>query len=122
MGKEYSRSRRVGDLLQRELAAVIQEELQDPALGMLTVSGVKVSPDFAHADVYITVLDNRLEVPAVMDSLNRAAGHLRHVLAHRVVLRSIPRLRFVYDESVERGTRLSELIDAARASDEDKHK
>jgi ribosome-binding factor A len=121
MAKEYSRALRVADLLQRELANVIQNELQDPELGMVTISGVRVSRDLAYAHVYVTVMKNRRELAAVVQTLNESAGHLRHMLAGHVVLRSVPRLKFSYDESIVRGNQLSALITAAVAADDAKH-
>jgi ribosome-binding factor A len=121
MPREFSRSRRIADVLQRELAALIQEELQDPELGMITVSEVKVSSDLAHAKVYVTSLENRLGVAEVLRVLSDKAGFLRHRLAQRLTLRTIPRLTFTYDDSVARGNELSALIDAAIAADERKH-
>lgn len=119
--KDYPRSRRVAELLQHELARLIRDELESPEMGMLTVSAVQLSRDLAHAQVYVTVLDSRLEPSEVLSTLNAAAGRLRHLLAQRVKLRNVPRLRFTYDESVVRGSRLSALIDAAVAADEAKH-
>ena len=111
MPREFKRSDRVAELLQRELAAVIGQELKDPALGMVTVTAVRLSRDLAHAKVYVTALAAGLGEEEVVKRLNRAAGFLRHHLSHRVALRGTPDLRFVYDRSVEKGLALSQLID-----------
>jgi len=106
------RPQKLGDLIQRELSELVQRELRDPRIGMITLTGVDVSPDLSHAKVFYTTLD-----PAHVDDagkgLKRAAGFLRSQLAKRIKLYTTPELRFEYDESVERGDRLSRLIDAA---------
>ena len=116
---EFKRTDRVADQLQQELAVLIQREVKDPRLGMVTVSGVTVSRDLGYADVYITLLgDNDAErVKENLKVLKRAAGFLRSQIARRIKLRHVPELRFHYDESVVRGQRLSSLIDEAVASD-----
>ncbi len=118
MAKDFSRTRRIGEQMQRELAILIQQEIQDPRLGMVTVSAVEVSRDLAHAKVFITVLnDERQDIAASLEVLNRAAGFLRHALGQRMTLRTVPALRFVYDESMARGNALSRLIDEAVKTD-----
>lgn len=118
MAKDFSRTRRIGEQMQRELATLIQQEIQDPRLGMVTVSAVEVSRDLAHAKVFITVLDDQQQdISASLDVLNRAGGFLRHELGRRMTLRTVPVLRFVYDESMARGNALSQLIDEAVKSD-----
>jgi len=115
MPANSSRLDRIGDLLKQDLALLIQGELRDPRLGMVSVLDVKVSRDLAHADVFVTVLG--AEPAAATAILNKAAGMLRSLLAKRVNLRKTPKLRFIFDESVERGRRLSALIDEAVARD-----
>ena len=118
MAKDFSRTRRIGEQMQRELAILIQQEIQDPRLGMVTVSAVEVSRDLAHAKVYITVLDDQQhDVATSLEVLNRAGGFLRHELGRRMTLRTLPALHFVYDESMARGNALSRLIDEAVKSD-----
>lgn len=115
---QSTRSRRVGEQMQRELALLIQQELKDPRLGMITVSGVEVTRDFAHAKVFVTVLsDDTAQVEKSLAGLRHAAGFLRRELGRRMQLRTIPELHFAHDTSVERGTRLSALIDQAIAAD-----
>jgi len=117
MARDYSRTSRIADQLQRELAQIIQLEIQDPRLGMVTVSYAKVSKDLGYADVYITVLplNGKDEDEAIVDSLkvlNNAAGFIRGILAKKVKLRVMPALRFHFDETVERGRHLHHLIEA----------
>ncbi len=86
-------------------------------MGMVTVSAVEVTRDLAHAKVFVTVLGDETARRDTMTALASAAGFLRHELGQRMLTRTVPQLRFVYDESIEHGTRLSALIDAAVASD-----
>ncbi len=118
MMKEHGRSQRVAGQLQRELAIIIQSELKDPRLGLVTVSSVDVSKDLSHARVYFTLLGDDLDRDRAVGILNKAGGFMRHLVGQRMRLRIIPQLRFIYDTSVERGTSLSELIDSAVASDQ----
>ena len=117
--EEYSRTQRVGDQIQRELATLIQQEMKDPRIGMVTVNAVEVSRDLAHAEVYVTALgvDEAQGREQVENTLNHAAGFLRSRLARLIKLRIVPDLRFHYDESIARGARLSGLIDQAVAED-----
>ncbi|MGQ4878200.1 30S ribosome-binding factor RbfA [Billgrantia sp. LNSP4103-1] len=117
--REFKRTDRVGDQLQKELAMLIQREVKDPRLGMVTVSGVTVSRDLGYADVYVTLLgeDSPERIKENLKVLKQAAGFLRSQIARRIKLRHVPELRFHYDESVVRGQRLSSLIDEAVSSD-----
>ena len=119
MAREYSRRERVADYLQRELAVLIQRELRDPRLGMVSITGVEVSRDIAHARVFFTLLgcDSEEEAKPSADVLNGAAGFLRSALARDTPMRGVPRLRFFFDASVGRGRDLEALIERARASD-----
>ncbi len=121
--REFKRTDRVGDQLQKELAVLIQREVKDPRLGMVTVSGVTVSRDLGYADVYVTLLgeDSPERVKENLKVLKQAAGFLRSQIARRIKLRHVPELRFHYDESVVRGQRLSSLIDEAVSSDRSRH-
>lgn len=117
MPKDYPRSRRIAEQIQRELAEIIRLELKDPRVGMITLTDVEVTPDCEHAKVFFTRLGDAADNQDVTRALAHAAGFLRSELAHRMRLRVVPQLQFAYDESVERGVRLSNLIDEAVASD-----
>jgi ribosome-binding factor A len=106
------RPQKVADLIQRELSELIRLEVRDPRVGMLTITSVDVSPDLSHAKVFFTIL-NKEHLKETLQGLQRAAGFLRSQLAHRMKMYTTPELRFVYDESVERGDHLSRLIDSA---------
>ena len=116
MPKDFSRTLRVADQIQRELANLIRLEVKDPRVGMVTLTGVDVSPDYAHARVFFTLLGNSAQQEAAQRALTHAAGFLRGHIGRRIKLHTIPELHFVFDESVERGARLSQLIDSALAS------
>jgi ribosome-binding factor A len=110
-----SRRARIADQIQRELAEIIRVEMRDPRVGMITLTGVEVSGDQSHAKVFYTVLGAESAAREAGEGLKRAAGFLRSELAHRLSTRSVPELHFQFDESVERGVRLSKLIDEAVA-------
>ncbi len=120
--REFDRTRRIGEQLQRELAGLIREEIRDPRIGMVTVVDARVSRDLSHARIYVTLLSGDVEARRTsVEILNRSAGVLRGLLGRRLRLRTVPKLRFEYDTSVERGAELSALIDAAVASDRKLH-
>jgi ribosome-binding factor A len=110
--KGQGRPQRLGDLIQREVSDLIRLEVRDPRVGMITVTSVDVSPDMSHAKVFFTVLEKD-KLQDTLHGLRRAAGFLRSQLAQRIKMYTTPELRFEYDESVERGDRLSRLIDQA---------
>jgi len=116
-GPKGTRPLRVAELLQRELSMVIARELSDPRVGQITITAVEVAPDLTHAKVFITHLSGISDAPKTVAALNHAAGFLRSTLRSRVKLRIVPELRFVYDESVEKGAALSHLIEQAVAKD-----
>ncbi len=119
MPKEYSRSSRVAEQIRRELAELIQLELKDPRVGLVTLTDVEITPDYAHAKVYFSSLKGEAGVDEVLSGLGAASGFLRRELGRRVRIHTLPELHFVYDRSVEQGDRLSRLIDEAVKSDQD---
>lgn len=140
MSEMSPRAQRVADQIQRELAVLIQLEVNDPRVGMVSITGVDVSNDLASARVYVTVMNSlsddaelnqetlgkpgaldQLEIDENLNALNKATGFLRTMLAKRLSLRAVPKLRFYYDSSVERGQRLSNLIDDALEADRRQH-
>ena len=119
MAKEYSRTQRVADFLQRELAALIQHEVRDPRVGMVSVTGVDVSRDLGHARVYYTAMGSESSEDAAesTEALNKAAGFLRSHLSRGSNMRSVPQLRFYFDSSVGHGRDLEDLIQRAASAD-----
>lgn len=129
MMENNSRAQRVADQIQRDIALLIQFEVDDPRIGLVSVTGVEVSSDLAYAKVFVTSLgggeisrqSSEAAGKASTAALNGAAGYLRTLLARRLQTRAAPKLSFHYDASVERGRQLDELIDSALASDRDRH-
>lgn len=123
MAKAFGRPQRVADFLRKELSSLIQFQLRDPRLGMVSITDVEVSKDLSHARVFVTVLgceDRKSAEPSVA-VLNRANGFLRTEIARISTMRIVPALHFVYDESVQRGLHMSALIDQAVKSDVARH-
>jgi len=118
MPKEFSRSQRMGEQIRRELAKLVRDELQDPRLTWVSFTAIKLSRDLGYATVYFSVL-NPEEQKQARELLTQAAGFLRHHLAIRIRARTTPELKFIYDDSLERGASMDALIAKARASDPD---
>jgi ribosome-binding factor A len=117
MPKEFQRSTRVAEQIQRELAGMIGRVLEDPRAGMVTVTAVQVSKDLSHAKVFVSSLGGSLSHDDLVAQLQHASGFMRHELGRAMKLRIQPELRFVYDEVPERAARLEELIAKANAPD-----
>ena len=115
MPRDFSRSRRIADLIQRELAVLVQRELDRQHAGLVTISSVSVSPDLSQATAWFTSIGAAAQPAELAKELNDMAGKFRHALAQALSLRSMPRLRFEFDASVERGSRLASLIDSLQA-------
>ena len=111
---------RMADFAREEIARIIQFEMRDPRIGMVSVNDVRVSRDLAFADVYVSAMPtgSSEEQEALVEVLNGASGYFRSKLARRHRMRTTPKPRFHYDESVERGRRLERLIDQAVAVDQ----
>ncbi len=101
---------RVGEMIRMEICELLLRGLRDPRIGLTTVTEVKMSPDLRQARVYISVLGDTEERQKTLDCLNSAASHIRHEIGARLRLRSTPELHFFYDESIEYGARIEELI------------
>jgi ribosome-binding factor A len=118
MAKRHSpRSARIGDEIQREISQLLRDEVKDPRVGKVTVTHVEVTADLSHAKVLVTDLAGRDHAGDTVAALSRTAGFLRSELARRLSLYTVPQLAFVYDDSIESGLELSQLIDKAVAED-----
>ncbi|HZQ61382.1 MAG TPA: 30S ribosome-binding factor RbfA [Casimicrobiaceae bacterium] len=117
MKKTHHRATRVGDQIQRELPELLRSEVKDPRVGPVTITGVEVSPDLSHAKVFFSHFAGREHAAEAVAALQHTAGYLRRELSHRLQLYSVPQLHFVYDDSIEAGMRMTQLIDDAVASD-----
>ena len=112
-----ARGLRVADQIQRDLAEIIAFELKDPRVGMVTISEVQITPDYAHAKVFFTMLsDNKEAIQNTVKGLSVASGFIRGQLGRRLTIHTLPELHFVHDTSTARGAELSKLIDEANAS------
>ena len=133
MAKEFSRSTKVAEQMQRELANLLMFEAKDPRVTMVTITAVEVTGDMAHAKIFYSAPQaqkNTTNTPnaanhaktlqTIQNGLEKSAGYLRTQVAKRMLLRTVPQLHFVYDESIDIGIKMAQLIDAAMASNEQK--
>jgi ribosome-binding factor A len=105
------RMRRVDEAVRAVLSDAIAKDLKDPRIGFVTVTGVKTSPDLRHARVYVSVLGDDATREASLAGLRSAHGYLQGALASQLKLKHTPTLAFEYDESVDRGMRISRLLE-----------
>ena len=122
MPEAFSRSQRIADQIQRDLAGILQTEVRDPRVGMATISEVKISKDLSYADIYVTLMGIEETVEArklAVNVLNQATGYMRTRLGRLIRLRVVPMLRFHYDESLARGRHLTNLINQTMKKDQD---
>ena len=116
MPREFSRSERMAEQLRRELAEIVRDEIDDPRLGFVSFTEVRMSRDLSHAVIYCSVLNSEDQVESI-EVLNRAVGFIRKEIARRIRARIVPTLKFVIDESVTRGVAMDELITEAIKND-----
>jgi len=129
MAREFSRSQRVGDHIQKELAAIIQVPVRDAGMGLVTISAVNLSTDLAYAKIYVTflgsgsgnVLGEASDKEAILAMLNDYAAQFRHQLSKILTTRVVPKLQFMFDESLEQANRLTSLIDSLHSENSDNH-
>jgi len=117
MPRDSTRASRIADQIQCELSELIRQEVKDPRIGLVTLTDVELTRDLGYAKIYVSVLGDSASARRSIEALQHAAGFLRRLLAKTLRLRSVPQLEFVYDASVERGVRLSHLIDEVVAAD-----
>jgi ribosome-binding factor A len=108
----------VGEQIQRELATLIRDHIDDPRLGMVSISAVEISRDLSHAKVFFSTLGEQQDADTSLEVLQGAAGFLRHLLGQSMAMRHVPQLHFKQDHSLEQGARLSALIDSAVRTDQ----
>ncbi|EMJ9773741.1 MULTISPECIES: 30S ribosome-binding factor RbfA [Morganella] len=128
MAREFSRTQRVSQEIQKEIAIILQREIKDPRVGMATVSGVDLSRDMAYATVFVTFLNfmdedqNSEQVKTGIKVLNDISGYIRSLLGKEMRLRIIPELKFEYDSSLVEGMRMSNLVSDVIKHDQDMRK
>ncbi|WP_017446288.1 30S ribosome-binding factor RbfA [Gayadomonas joobiniege] len=122
MSKEFSRAERVAQQIQKEVALIIQRELKDPRIGMVTISEVEVSRDLSFAKVFVSaLLQDEDKAAESVKQLNKLAPMVRSLLAKQMrKMRIVPNLKFVLDNSLSEGIRMSELVDKVIAEDNKK--
>jgi ribosome-binding factor A len=118
MAREFSRTRRIEEQIQKELASIIQFDLKDPRVKWVTISGVEVSRDLSHATIFYTVLGQDEQSKDTLKGLEKASGFMRKELGKRVHMRSMPQLHFKFDQSLTRGEKMSTLINKAIEADD----
>ncbi|MGL4460508.1 MAG: 30S ribosome-binding factor RbfA [Plesiomonas shigelloides] len=119
MAKEFSRSKRVAQELQKEIAVILQREVKNPQIGMVTVSGVEVSRDLAYAKIFVTFLfDDQDAIDSGLKSLRESTGYIRTLVGKAMRLRIVPELRFEYDRSLTEGMRMSNLVSGVIRDDQ----
>jgi ribosome-binding factor A len=105
------RPERVAEMIKRETADILENQVRDPRVsGMVSVTDVEVTPDLSFARIYVSVLASTTPVDAVLQALQSAAPFVRRRLAPRLELREMPEIRFIRDDSLERGARVDELL------------
>lgn len=118
MAKEYSRTSRVSQQVQKELARILQQEVKDPRIGMVTISGVDITRDLAYATVFVTFFTIGEQTnDESLKGLNAASGYIRRLLGKAMRLRIVPEVRFCFDETLTEGLRISELVSGAVKND-----
>lgn len=120
MAREFKRTDRVGAQIQREMAELVRTNFDVRKLGMITIQAVEVARDFSHAKIFFTFFGGELDQQSVTKTLKQATPRLRHELGQRIRMRIVPELHFVHDDSIERGSRISSLIEQAVQSDHHK--
>lgn len=120
--KEFSRVDRLSQQMKKEMAVILQREIKDPRLHtMITVSDVEVSRDLSHAKVFVTFLGmDESKVEDNLKILNEASGFIRSLIGKRIQTRIVPHIRFAFDQSLNEGIRMANLVDTVRKDDERK--
>jgi len=122
MPRDFSRSARVSEVIQREVANIVQQSMNDPRAAVVTITHTRMTRDMSSARIYFVMQGEKQAIKETEKVLNKAAGFIRHELTSRIELRYIPKIHFAYDHSVERGLRVGKLIDDLMLNEQDKTK
>jgi len=122
MPRDFSRSSRVSEVIQREVANIVQKSMNDPRAAAVTITHTKMTRDMSSARIYFIMQGDKQAIKETEKVLNKAAGFIRHELTSRIELRYIPKLHFAYDQSIERGLRVGKLIEDVMLNEQDKNK
>lgn len=104
------RAQRIAEEMKREIASIIKEDLKDPRVGFVTVTGVEVTPDYRYAKVFVSIYGSDEEVKQALEGLEKASGFIRKEIGRRIKLRYTPELSFRFDESIRHGVRIAEIL------------
>ena len=117
---ETERTRKVGIAIQKEFSEILQREVKDPRIGLVTVTRVKVTPDLRIANIYISIYGSAEERERTLQGLESAKGYIRSLFAKRLHIKFIPEIRFFHDKSTEEGIRISEVMSKLKDKDDKK--
>lgn len=115
--RPFSRADRVGELIQKELSAILHKEIKDPRLDMITITGVKLSADLKHARIYFSTAMGEKSRQDAMHGFKSALGYIKRTLASKVRLRYMPEIKFYYDDSFDYGSRIDKLLKSINSHD-----
>ncbi len=97
--------------LQREISFIINSKVKDPRIGFVTITGIRLSPDFHYMDVYFTLLDEKGDIKSCLDGLNTCKGFIKKNIKTRIRIKTMPEIKFIYDKSIENGLRINTIIE-----------
>ena len=117
----FSRADRVGGLIQKVLSNILNKNIRDPRLKMATITTVKVSRDLKQARIYFTTSGGIQKKGDTIEGFNSAHGFIKRTLAHELDLKYMPHLKFFYDESIEYGAHIDELIESTKSENGSNH-
>jgi ribosome-binding factor A len=103
--------------LQREISFIINTKVKDPRIGFITITYIKLSSDYHYMDVYFTVMDKEQNLKSCLEGLNKSRGFIKKNLLDRVKLKSIPDIKFVYDELIDKGFRINEILEKIKLNE-----
>lgn len=112
------RTRKLEIDLKRELGFIINNLIKDPRLGFVTITGLNLSPDFQYLDIYISIMGSPDEIQESLNTLKRGSGFIKKKLGQRIKLRTIPALRFQYDQSIDRGMKITEILETLKKNNQ----
>ena len=114
---QFKRKDRVGDQIKKEVSQIIQRELKDPGIGFVTVTGVELSADLKNARIFYSVLGDEQKRQKSDQALNRAVFFIQHEIGRKMRLKYTPKIKFVYDHSLEKGARIEKALEKIRSTD-----
>ena len=114
---QFKRKDRVGDQIKKEVSQIIQRELKDPGIGFVTITDVELSPDLKNAKIFYSVLGDEQKRQSSDQALQRAVFFIQHEIGRKMRLKYTPKIKFVYDRSLEKGARIEKALEKIRSSE-----